>query len=77
MKSYVSTVGYLRQNHWDHYVRTTEGRTVEHEHWFISGVHRDIDATSAVLAYYASLNGSSVLTSEVNLSVPSSRVKKS
>ena len=43
----------------------------------ISGFHRDVVEIFALLGYYAALNGSSVLTFRDNLSVPSSRVKKS
>jgi hypothetical protein len=43
----------------------------------ISGVRRDIDEICVLLTYYAALIGSSVPTFRINLSVSSSRVKKS
>jgi hypothetical protein len=42
-----------------------------------SGFRRDVDEISTPLEYYAALSGNSVLTFRDNLSVPSSRVKKS
>jgi hypothetical protein len=43
----------------------------------ISGFRRDIDEICALLGYYAALSGNSAPTCRDNLSVPSSRVKKS
>jgi hypothetical protein len=43
----------------------------------ISGVCCDVDEICALLGYYAALSASSVPTFRDNLSVPSSRVKKS
>ena len=43
----------------------------------ISGFRRDVDEIWTLLGYYAAYNGSSVQTFRDNLSVPSSRVKKS
>jgi hypothetical protein len=43
----------------------------------ISGFCRDLHDICALLGYYAALSDSSVLTFRDNLSVPSSRVKKS
>jgi hypothetical protein len=43
----------------------------------ISDFRRDIHEICALLEYYAALNGSPVPTFRNNLSVPSSRVKKS
>ena len=43
----------------------------------ISGFSHDVDEIFALLGYYAALSGSPVPTFRDNLSVPSSRVKKS
>jgi hypothetical protein len=43
----------------------------------ISGFRHNVDEMCALLGYYAALCGSSVPTFRDNLSVPSSRVKKS
>ena len=43
----------------------------------VSGFRRDVDEICALLAYYATLSGSYVLTFRNNLSIPSSRIKKS
>jgi hypothetical protein len=43
----------------------------------ISGFCRDVDEIFGLLEYYAELSGSSVLTFRDNISVSSSRVKKS
>jgi hypothetical protein len=42
----------------------------------ISGVHRDVHDIYALLGYYAALSCSSVPTFRVNVSVPSSIIKK-
>ena len=42
----------------------------------ISGFRRDVAEICALLGYYAALSGSSVLSFQENLSVPSSRIKK-
>jgi hypothetical protein len=43
----------------------------------MSGFGRDVDEICVLLEYYAALSGSSVPTFRDNLSVPSSRIKKS
>jgi hypothetical protein len=43
----------------------------------LSGFRHDVDEICALLGYYAALSRTSVLTFRDNLSVPSSRVKKS
>ena len=43
----------------------------------ISGFRRDVDEICVLLGYYAALSGNSVPTFRDNISVPSSRVKKS
>jgi hypothetical protein len=43
----------------------------------ISGFHRDVDDICSLLGYYTAQSGNSVLTFQDNLSIPSSRVKKS
>ena len=42
-----------------------------------SSFHRDVDEICALLGYYAAQSGNSVPTFRDNISVPSSRVKKS
>jgi hypothetical protein len=43
----------------------------------ISGFNCDVDEIYALLGWYAASNGNPVLTFQDNVSVPSSRVKKS
>jgi hypothetical protein len=43
----------------------------------ISGFRRDADEICALLGYYAASNGNPLLTFRDNVSLPSSRVKKS
>jgi hypothetical protein len=50
---------------------------IKHILWIISGFRRDVDEICPLLEYYAALSGSSVPTFWDNLSVPSSRAKKS
>jgi hypothetical protein len=47
------------------------------ENCVISGFHCDVDAICCLLGYYEALSGSYVPTFRGNVSVPSSRVKKS
>jgi hypothetical protein len=53
-----------------------EERADGHDECVISGFHRDVDDTCALLGYYAAMSGSCVPTFQDNLSVPSSRAKK-
>jgi hypothetical protein len=48
-----------------------------YEHWATSGFRRDADDTCALLGYYAASSSNPLPTFRDNLSVPSSRVKKS
>jgi hypothetical protein len=68
-------IGFRRfQARW--YPQSAESKTYSLTR-VISGFRRDVDQICALLGYYAASSGNSVPTFRDNLSVPSSRVKKS
>jgi hypothetical protein len=66
-------------SHWDISRKTEESLSVRGQDifFFISGFHHEVDEICAALGYYAACSGNSLPTFRDNLSVPSSRVKKS
>jgi hypothetical protein len=52
-------------------------RRGKHRLRVMSGFRRDVDEIGALLGYYAASSGNTLPTFQDNLSVPSSRVKKS